>query len=280
MTDTVSRIIADKIGQQTGKSVVVENRAGAGGQIGLQSMLRQPKDGYMVGLVVPATMVTLPLTNKNYKIDPKTELEPITVAVDTYLTMVVNSKLPVDTLKDFMAYAKKNENTISYGTPGVGTSFHFNNVVLAEKLGIDPLHVPYNGEISILNDIAGGRVTYALVSNQARNFIESNEVKPLAITAENRVQVMPEIATFKELGVDFKTDGWVGYAVSKGTPSEVVEKLNEIFVRAIKDPEVEQKMTAMGYSTVANSTADFSNLLDASRERYINMIESGRIKLD
>ena len=280
LADTVTRIIAEKIGKDTDQRIIVENRAGAGGQIGLQYMLRQPKDGYMVSLVVPATMVTLPLTNKNYKIDPKRDLEPVTVAVDTYLAMVVNASLPVNNLEEFITYAKKQPEPVSYGTPGIGTSFHFNNVVLAEKMGIDPLHVPYTGEVNILIDIAGNRVTYALVSNAARSFIDSKEVKALAVSSAKRVKSMPEIPTFRESGVDFKTDGWVGYAVAKGTPDEIVAALNRIFVRAIKDPEVSKKMTDLGYTTVGNTSGQFSHLLDENNRKYSTLISSGRIKLE
>jgi tripartite-type tricarboxylate transporter receptor subunit TctC len=143
LTDIVTRVLADEVGRNLGTTMVVENKAGAGGQIGLDTMLRAPKDGYTIALVVPATMITLPLTNANFKIKPLEQFAPITIAVDTFLTLVVDSKLGVNTLPEFIAYAKRNPGKINYGTPGVGTSFHFNNVLMARKLGMDAVHVPY-----------------------------------------------------------------------------------------------------------------------------------------
>lgn len=280
LTDTVSRILSDEVAKILGQPIVIDNRSGAGGQIGLQAMMQAPKDGYTLGLVVPATMVTLPLTNPNFPFKPLKDFEPITVAVDTYLTLVVSPKLGIHTLEDFIAYAKKNPGKMNYGTPGAGTSFHFNNVIMAQKLGISTVHVPYAGEVQMLNDIVGNQLQYALVSNAGKAFIESGKVVPLAVTTSKRVVALPKVPTFREAGVDFTSDGWVGYVAAAGTPTPILDKLNAAFVKAMEVSRVKTLFTQMGYTVVGNSRADFRAVVEQSTKRYADLLSSGAVKIE
>ncbi|MEO7242361.1 MAG: tripartite tricarboxylate transporter substrate binding protein [Variovorax sp.] len=280
LTDTVSRVLSDELATQLGQPIVVSNRAGAGGQVGLQALMLEPRDGYTVALVVPATMSTLPLTNPNFPFKPLTDFEPITVAVNTYLALVVSPKLGVKSVADFVAYGKKHPGDMGYGTPGVGTSFHFNNAALAQKLGIDVLHVPYKGEVGMLNDIAGGQLQYALVSNAGKPYIDGGKVIPLAVTTAQRVASLPDVPTFKEVGVDFTSDGWVGYVAAAGTPAPILDKLNAAFVKAIKTPRVQKLFIDMGYTPVGDSRADFRALIEESTKSYAALLKSGAVQLD
>lgn len=280
LTDIVSRIVGEQLGKELNTPVVIQNRSGAGGKIGLQAMLQAPRDGYTFALVVPATMVTLPLTNEAYKIKPLEQFEPLTIAVDTFLTLVVDRRLDIKTLKDFSAYAKLNPGKLNYGTPGAGTSFHFNNVMMAQKLGIVAQHVPYTGEVQVLNDVTGGQLQYALVSNAGKTFIESGQVRALAVSAQQRVQSFSNVPTFKELGVDFSSDGWVGYVAAKGTPKPIVDKLQQAIVRAVSAPQVRTRLAEMGYQVVGNTPAEFRQIVQSSTERYAALLRSGAVKLD
>ncbi len=280
LTDIVSRIVGDEVGKALGTAVVVDNRPGAGGQIGLQALLQAPRDGYTVALVVPATMVTLPLTNPNYKIRPLEQFEPITIAVDTFMTLVVDRKLGLNTVQQFAEYARKHPGKLNYGTPGAGTSFHFNNVLLAQKLGIKAQHVPYAGEVQMLNDIAGGQLQYALVSNAGKTFVENGQVTALAVTSGQRVRSLPDVPTFRESGIDFTSDGWVGYAAAKGTPAPILAKLNAAFVQALKAPAVSSKLAEMGYQVVANQPEQFRQIVQDSTRRYGELLKSGAVKID
>lgn len=280
LTDIVSRTLSDELGKQLGVQVLVENKAGAGGQVGLDQMLQAPRDGYTIGLVVPATMITLPLTNPNFKIKPLEQLEPITAAIDTFLTLVVDSKLGVNTLQEFIDLAKRNPGKFNYGTPGVGTSFHFNNVAMAAKLGIETVHVPYQGEVKILTDIAGGALQYALVSNAGKPFIDSGQVRALAVSSAKRTTSQPTVPTFKEQGIDFQSDGWVGYAVAKGTPKPIVDRISAAFTRTLQNPAVNKRLTDMGYIVTASSPEQFVKEIQEGTRVYGEMVRSGRIKLD
>lgn len=280
LTDIVSRTVGDELGKVLGTTVVIENRAGAGGQIGLQAMLSAPKDGYTVGLVVPATMVTLPLTNPAYKIKPLTDLQPVTIAVSTYMTLVTNPKLGFKTLQDFAAYAKKNPGKLSYGIPGTGTSYHFNNVALAQKLGIDSVSVPYTGEMAVINDLIGGQLQYALVSSVGKNFILDGKLTALAVTSTERVKELPDVPTVKESGVDFSTHGWVGYAVAAGTPAPIVGELHDAFVKALNNPAVKQRLIDLGYQVVGNTPEQFRKIVQHDDQTYGVLLKSGAVKLD
>lgn len=280
LTDIVSRAIMEEVGKNLGTTVVIENKGGAGGQVGLEQVLQAPKDGYTLGLVVPATMITLPLTNPAYKIKPLEQFEPITAAVDSFLTLVVDTRLGINTLPEFVARAKKQPGGLNYGVPGLGTSFHFNNVIMANKLGIEATPVPYQGEVKIFTDIVGGQLQYALVTNTGKPFIDSGQVKALAVTADKRVQSLPGVPTFKELGVDFTSDGWVGYVVAKGTPKPIVDKLSVAFTTALSNPTVVKRLTDMGYIVKGNTPEQFSAQIQAGMRYYGDLVRSGKIKVD
>ncbi len=281
LTDVVSRALADEAGKVLGTSVVVENKPGAGGQIGLQSVLSAPRDGYTVALVVPATMITLPLTNPAFKIQPLKDFEPITAAVETATVLVVNKDVGPKTLADFTAHARKNTGKLNYGIPGTGTSFHFNNVRMANALGFEATHVAYPGEVQVYNDLAGGQLQYGLLSVTMRGQImDGGKVIPLAVTGTKRNASMPQVPTFKEQGVDFSTDGWVGYAVGAGTPPAIVAKLSEAFTKALRTPAVTDRLTKLGLDVVASTPAQFRIAIQEGTERYGALFRSGAVKID
>jgi len=280
LTDIVSRTLSGEVAKILGQPLVIENRAGAGGQIGLQAMMQSPRDGYTIGLVVPATMVTLPLTNREFPFNPLKDFEPITVAVDTYLTLVASPGLGVKSLAEFAAYGKANPGKLNYGTPGIGTSFHFHNVIMTEKMGIKAVHVPYTGEARVLTDVAGSQLHFALVSNAGKSLIDAGKIVALAVTSNKRVNALPAVPSFRELGVDFTSDGWVGYVAASGTPAPILQKLNAAFIAAMEVPSVKARFAEMGYIIVGNSPREFRTLVEKSTERYGELVRSGAVKLD
>lgn len=281
LTDIVTRSLSEELGRQLGgATVLVENKAGAGGQIGLEQVLQAPRDGTTIGLVVPATMVTLPLTNPNYRIKPLEQFEPITTAVETFLTLVVDTKLGINTLPEFIALAKRQPGKLNYGTPGVGTSFHFNSVAMNLKLGIDTTHVPYTGEAKVLTDLAGGSLQFSLVTNTGKSFIDGGQVRALAVSSDKRVSSLPNVPTFREQGFDFKSDGWVGYVLAKGTPKPIVDRVNAAFVRTLQNPAVHKRLSDMGYIVTGTGPDAFTREVQDGLRQYGELIRSGKIKLD
>lgn len=282
LTDVVSRAVANEARKGFGQQIIIENRVGAGGKIGLELLRRAPKDGYTLATVVPALMVTLPLTQRDFGMTPK-DFEPITVAVETFTVLVLSQRaLPgLTTLQGFIDHAKRNPAKINYATPGIGTSRHFDNVLFAQKFGIvDPRHVVYKGEAPALTDLAGGVFHYMLASEAAKPLIDSGRLVPIAVASKQRVPPFPSIPTFRELGQDFVTNGWVGFVASAGVPADVLERLNNVFAGAIKAPTTRQALLGMGYQPVGNSRGEFRELIDTDTTRYTGLLRSGAVKIE
>ena len=280
LTDAVARTISEGAARELGQPVVVENKPGAGGKIGMDYLRRAPKDGYTIGLAVPATMVTLPLTDPGYGMEPLKEFAPVTIAVDTFMVLVASKKiLPSGGLKEFIALAKSRPGQLNYGTPGAGTSFHFNNVYFANLAGIQTVHVPYKGESGALADLAGGQIDYMLAGQGAKTFVDTGKVRALAVASKKRVEAYPDVPTFKEAGMDFSTDGWVGFIAPAGIPPAVLERLNAALVKTIQSPSVRASFASMGYEPVGSTPAYFRNVVQEASKRYGAMIESGQVKL-
>lgn len=279
LTDIIARVFGQEVGRILGQPVIVENRPGAGGKIGFDAVRLSPSDGYTISIVVPALMVTLPLTDPNFGINPK-DFTPISLAVRTHQVLVVNADLKIRTLKDFVAYAKQNADKLSYGTPGVGTSFHFNVVRMAQKLGIKPgLHAPYKGEAPALNDLAGGQIQYMLTSSPSSPLITAGKIVPIAVASEARIAPLPNVPTFAEQGSDFVTDGWVGFVAPASVPGVIVERLGAAFAQASKAPEIRERLRVMGYTPDGRTSKDFAKVIQTQTTDYTELIKSGAIQL-
>lgn len=281
LADAVSRSLAEEVGRTLGQPLILENRPGANGRIGLEQMARAPKDGYTIAATVPGMLIFQPLTEKTYKFDPLKDFEPITIAVDTYNVLVTHPRVSATgDLRELVAKAKAQPGTMNYGTPGSGSSFHFNTVVLLDKLGIKATHVSYKGEAPALIDLAGGSIEFMLAGQSARPYIQDGKIKPIAVTSRQRVGILPNVPTLAELGVDFRTDGWVGFIAPAGVPKDVLDRLSEAFRAAIKLPKVREQIATMGYEPVGNSREEFRSLIKDRLEHYRSLIRSGAVKLE
>ncbi|MBN9082748.1 MAG: hypothetical protein BGP04_00990 [Rhizobiales bacterium 62-17] len=279
LTDVVTRPMATQLSKILGKPVIVINQPGAGGKVGLQAMLKAPHDGHTIGTVVPATMVSLPLTDKSYGIDPLKEFTPLTIAVDTFMLLMANAEAG-KTLKDFTANARANPGKFNYGTLGAGTSYHFYSVILGKELGIDTVHVVYKGDSNALNDLAGGQIQFLLTSAAAgRAYITSGKTVPLAVTGNERSASLPDIPTLREQGVDLVTEGWVGYVVPSGVPAPIAHKLEAAMREAIKDPDVSKVYTNIGYTVRGTTGEEFRSTVKANIKRFDKLIKDGDIQL-
>ena len=181
--------------------------------------------------------------------------------------------------EEFIALARSKPGKLNYGTPGAGTSFHFNNVFLANKLGIEAEHVPYKGESAALTDLAGGAIDYMLAGQAAKAFVDSGRIRALAVTSKQRVAAYPNVPTFRELGIDFTTDGWVGYVAPMGVPVAVLDRLNTAFVKAIQSPAVQRSFATMGYEPVGSSRQEFRKIIEGASRRYADILRTGAVKL-
>ena len=279
--DNISRVVGLELGKVLGQSVIVENKAGAGGRIGTDAMLNAPKDGYTISLGVPATLSLLPIIDPKYA-NLSSRYVPLTIAVRGYLGLAINpEKLPVRTFRDFVAYAKANPGKVAYGTPGVGTSYNLWAEVIAEAAGFDLLHVPYKGEGPALTDLVGGQLQFMVVTGAAKAHVDSGRLHILATTGPERWSIYPNAPTLKEAGFDtLIASGWLAFIAPAGIPKDIQQKLNSAFAQALKSPTVEKALGGQGYSVVASKPEELTTLVQSEAARFGKIIQSGRVKLE
>lgn len=280
-TDNVTRAVSQELAKALGQPVVVENKAGAGGRIGTDAILNAPKDGYTIGLGVPATLSLLPIIDPKYAELAK-RYAPITVAVRGYLGIAINpDHTKARTFKDFVAYAKANPGKVAYGTPGAGTSFNLWAEVVADAAGFDPLHVPYKGEAPALNDLLGGQIQFMMVTGAAKAHVDSGKLLILATTGSERWGIFPNAPTLKEVGISgLIASGWLAYIAPAGVAPDVLAKLNAAFAQALKQPAVASALGSQGYAVVASKPEELTNLVQSETTQFGKIIKSGRVKLE
>ncbi|GAA4338376.1 tripartite tricarboxylate transporter substrate binding protein [Pigmentiphaga soli] len=256
--DKVSRVLATPLGMALGQPVVVENLPGSGGLIGMQQLLRAPKDGYTIGIVSSNYSVGPYLYDLPY--DSLKDITPVSILVSGPFVLLVSPKIPARTLAEFIALAKSRpaDATLTFGSPGVGTSFHLSGELLNVTAGTRLLHVPYKMINNYVTDLVGGQLDSGfLTANVAAPLIKAGKLRPLAVTTPTRSRLLPDVPTIAESGYpDFNVDGWQGLIVAAGTPRAIAEKLNAEMNRALRMPDVVKVIEDDGHRIVGGSLAD------------------------
>lgn len=279
LTDVVTRPIAIELSKRIGQPVIVENRAGAAGRIGMDFVKRAPKDGHTIGLVVPATMASLPAIDPKLAYDPITDFTPISIAVDTYLMLVVNPEFPARNIQEFIARAKAEAGKLHYGTPGSGTTFHFNNIIFAQEAGFQAAHIPYKGEAPALNDLLGNQIQYLLATSAAKPLVDAGKLRALAVTSKTRIAAHPALPTMLEQGVNLVTQGWVGYVAPAGVPAPTAARITAAFREATNAPEVAKFLGERGFIVRATVAEELQRDVEAGLKRYRSLVASGVVKI-
>jgi tripartite-type tricarboxylate transporter receptor subunit TctC len=272
--DIMSRLIGPKMAERLGQQVVVENRPGASGMLGLDLVAKSPPDGYTVGAVQGGNMVVLPHTSKSIPYNPLKDFAPIAVSTTNYLGIVANVNAPFKTIGELVAYAKANPGKLTVATNGEGGFPHLAFEHLRTMGGFTYTHVPYKGSAAIATDVIGGQVQAAIdgVTGMTPH-IKSGRLKLLAVTNKTRVELWPGIPAAAEDVPGYESGGWFGYAAPAGTPREIVLKLNEEINRAIRQPDVSEKLVAAGLIIVSESPEYFGNLLKSDFAKYGKLVK-------
>lgn len=241
-TDIVTRIFAQQLGDRLGKSFFVENKAGGGGgSVGSLEVARSKPDGYTIGTGTSSGLLNAAVDPGGY--NPLKELDPIARFGATTLVLVVNPKLPISTLSEFITYAKSKPG-LPYGSSGTGSANHFTGEMLAKGAGIELTHVPYRGESAAITDVVAGQIASGFISVAlAKPYIQSGQVRALAVTTERRFPALPDVPTMEELGLkNIVVDAFYGLYAPKGTPAAVVDLLVKHVNEIRASPEVSKKL--------------------------------------
>ncbi|KGD96068.1 MULTISPECIES: Bug family tripartite tricarboxylate transporter substrate binding protein [Achromobacter] len=258
--DMLARFAAQALQTELGKPAIVEAKPGAGGVLGTEFVSRAEPDGYTLALTASGTMAVNPYVYKlRYK--PLEDFKQITVLVDLPFVVVTNNEFPAKNLQEFIEYGRKNPNKITFGNAGLGTQQHLTQLMFARAAGMQVNIVPYKGSSPAMNDLLGGHIDAVLDNTGVQTpFIKAGKVRPLFVTNPERVAALPDVPTAPEAGLPgFSAVAWFGLAAPKGTPDEIVDKIQQALAREFAKPEMKQRLLDLAMiprvSTPAETTA-------------------------
>ncbi|HET6265425.1 MAG TPA: tripartite tricarboxylate transporter substrate binding protein [Usitatibacter sp.] len=281
-TDTAARVIAKKLSENIGQSVVVENRAGAGGNIAAQHVATAPPDGYTVHLTSVGPMSVAPAMQKNLAYDVKRDIAPITMAVVFPNLFIVHPGVPAKTLKEFVDLARRRKGELSYGSSGVGGAGHLSGELFKQAAGLDMVHVPYKGGGPAMTDLLGGRIDmYTAVPSTARPHVETNKVVALATTGLKRAAIMPDVPTVAESGYPgFEATNWYAFVTSSKVPKEIQEYWNRELVKVLKDPGVAAELSKHGLEPQPGTAQELARYIESETEKWARVVREANIKAE
>ena len=246
IVDANARLLATKASALLGQPIVVRNMAGAGQRIGTDALAKAPKDGYTIGVVTNAGVVSAPALGARINYDAIADFSYLSMGFESHYLINTHPGTGFNTLGDLVARAKAAPDKVRFGSTGVGTGFHVATEQFLRAAGMKTEHIPYNGESPLLQNLAGGQVEMAFSSLSSRNLAEAGKLRMLAYTGETRSKLLPQVPTVRELGIAHVSSGWLGFAAPAGIPADVRQKLVQAFQAAARDPEIMAKFDAMG----------------------------------
>ena len=282
VTDTSGRVIAEGLGRRLGQQVVVENKAGASGNIGTASVAAAPADGYTLVLAFDGTMVINPHVFANIPFDTLKDFAPVGKIGDATLIIVSHPSFPGKTLKELIDISKKDPKGVSYGTSGIGGTPHIAGELLNLRAGAKLVHVPYKGGGQAMSDALGGNVplVYTAVAGAIKH-VEAGKLHAIAVSSRTRSPSLPNTPTFIEAGVpDFEASSWVGILAPAGTPRPVIDRLNKELNALLTSPEVVERLAKLGIVATPGTPEQFGEQMKADLAKYGPVVKAAGIKAD
>jgi tripartite-type tricarboxylate transporter receptor subunit TctC len=278
-TDIFARLIAERAQAPLGQPVVVENRAGAAGNIGAEAVARSAPDGYTLLMATTGVMAINNALYRNMTYDAAKDLEPVIFVASITNVLIVPPEFPAKSVAELIALAKKEPGKLSFASSGAGSSTHMSAELFKSMSGTDILHIPYKGSGQALPDLMSGRVSMMFENAPgAVSHIKSGKVRALAVTGLKRSPALPELPTVAESGVPgYESLSWSGIAVPAGTPRAVVDRLNKDFNSILATAEMRQKLAEQGAETMGGAPEAFAQHIRAEREKWSRLIRANNI---
>jgi tripartite-type tricarboxylate transporter receptor subunit TctC len=268
-TDILARSIGQQLSERLGQAFVIENKPGAGGNIGTEAVVRSAPDGYTLIIDSVGPIAVNPTLYKGLSYNPLTDLVPIVQIADVPNVLVVHPSLGVKNFAQFIAYAKANPGKLNYSSTGIGTSSHLSGYMLCKRVGIDATHIPYKGA-DALNDLLSGRVQFMFATiPSVIGHIQAGKLVPIAISSAKRSRSLPDVPTVIEGGlVGFEAGSWMGFFAPKGTPEAVTAQLNKTVNEILAVPTIEKQLIREGADPVGGTSAEFGEFVQREYEKW------------
>ena len=281
-TDILARLIGTKLTETVGWQIVIDNRGGAGGNIGLQSAAQAAPDGYTMVMGQTSNLAINPSLYSKLPYDPVRDFVPVSLVSASPVALVVSQKSPYKTLGDFVAAAKAKPGQLTFGSPGSGTVAHLTGELFQRTAGIKYVHIPYKGAAQALPDLLGGRIDlYAGSLETAMPHMKAGTIRALAITSLERASAAPDVPTVAESGYKgFEATTWFGILVAKGTPEPIVNRLTTEITKVLQLPDIKQRMAATGGLPVKTGPREFAALLKSDIQRWSRIVKESGAKVD
>ena len=278
--DYIARLIAEPLAQALGQPVVIDNKPGAGGEIGTGAVARAEPDGYTFLFTIQGPLVTAPMLKKALSYDPSRDLAPVTLVATSPNMLVVDPKLGADTLADFVRIAKQKKGQLNYGSVGIGSASHLAMELFKTRAGIDLVHVPYQGFPQIVSAILAGEVQAGfMVPAIAIGQIRAGKLKALGVTSLGRAGSLPTYPSFVEQGYpDFEAISWQAVLAPAGTPKAIVDRVASALIRIIKSDDVRGKMLGQFFSAAGTAPEALAGLMKTERERWARVIKAAGVQ--
>ncbi len=279
--DTIARIVAQKLTEQTGQQFIVDNKPGAGGNIGTANAAKAKNDGYTLVLTVNSAHVINPSLYKSTGFDPVKDFEPISPVATAGYVLVANNNFAPKNVAELVAEVKKNPGKITIASAGNGTLNHLIGEMLGKAAGIDMLHVPYKGASAAVTDLVGGQVQLSVQSLPSSiSFIKSNKLKVLGTVNEKRVAALPDVPTIGETVKGFGSTPWYGLLAPAGTPKAIIAKLNAEVAKVLDDPGVKDKLAQVGCEPFKSSPEQFAVLIRDDLPKWAKIVKDSGATVD
>ncbi len=281
-SDTRMRLLARKLSEKLGQPVVVENKSGAGGVIGTAAIAKAAPDGYTIGSGNLAPLAVNQSLMKKLPYDPAKDIEPVILVENSPLILSVANNLPVKNLAELIALAKKEPGKLTFGSSGIGGAHHLSGEMFRELSGIQIVHVPYKGGSPAATDLMAGHLSMMFeMGYAALPSIRADRVRPIAVSSNKRLAILPDVPTMAEAGVPgFESYNWQGIIVPAGTPVEITTKLNKVLNEVLLDPEVQRAIVESGGQPGSGSAEDFGRFITAERAKWSKVIQQAQIKAE
>ena len=280
-TDVIARAVGQKLSEKWGQPVVIENRPGAGGNLGTELAARAPGDGYTIffGTVANAISTTL-YTRLNY--DYLKDFKPITLVSITPLVLVANPSVPFGNVKELIAHARANPGKLNFVSGGVGTSNHLAGEMFKRATNTDLVHVAYKGTPAAYNDMFSGQIALMFDNIVAATpHVKSERLRPLAVSSKERVETLPDVPTLAESGLPgFEAVSWIGALVPAATPEPIADKIHADMVAVLRDPDLRRQLASAGAIVVGNSRQEFARWNEAEIAKWAQAVKQSGAKLD